>query len=221
MPDTDVNDTAASKEEGSGELLKNLKSEMDRKLSNFQETLKSTTDALTAKLNEITVPKAPAHSAPSKSFRDKFYEDEDAAVNELKTEIRSEVMGTLEEREKHTNAINRLYGEYPELADSDADLTKEAVKIFKTLSKAEQANPNAYRVAVLEAATELGVQPLKKRKKESSEDFTGGGGNGGGKRNNVGTDTLEFARLMGLDTEDPKVVERLKNHTKRSFNHYS
>ena len=221
MSENDVNskDTSAPEVKGD-DLIKNLKSEMDRKLTNFQETLRSTTEALTAKLETLAPARVPA--APTKkSFRDKFYEDEDAAVEDLKAEIRQEMMGTLDERSRHTETISRLYNEFPELADGEAPLTKEAVKIFKNLSKDEQKNPNAYRVAVLEAATELGVQPMKKRKPKETDDFTGGSGQGGSsKRNAVASDTLEFARAMGLDVEDPKVVDRLKTHSKRSYSTY-
>lgn len=203
----------------SNDLIKNMKSEFDRKLDNFQTTLKSTTDALTAKLNQI-IPKAPV--VEKKPFRDRFYEDEDAAVSELKAELRQEFRGTLEERDKQMNTMTKLYSDYPELAE-DSPLTKEAVKIINSLPVEERNTPTAYRAAVLEAAAELGIQPAKKRKKETVEDTGGGGeggGNSGGKRGTLSNDTLEFAALMGLDTNDPKVVERLKGHAKRNFNTY-
>lgn len=187
--------------------LTNLKAEMDRKLTNIQDTLKQTTEALKQQLISMK-PAANPQPINVKPFRDEFYEDEEAAIGKKVAEGEKRILAAIEDRTKKAETINALYREYPELQDEESPLTKKALELLKAYP---DQTPASYRASVLEAAVTLDVLPKSKRSKESVDEYTGGGndrGNGGkGKEPEV---DLAFAERMGLDVKDEKVLARLK-----------
>lgn len=202
-----------------GDSLTNLKSEMDRKFQNIAENLKTMTEELKSQLTSLKpVTAEPKVKTSPKPFREKFYEDEDAAVAELKEQTKNEIREELQLSNKQNQVLQSLYNDFPELADASNALTKRAVEIHKTLDKTEQMSPTSYRFAVLEAAAELDVIPVKKRK-SNQDDFTGMGNDGAPSKKaakKAADDlTMSFAEAMGLNTSDPKVAERLKKRSER------
>lgn len=131
--------------------------------------------------------------------------------------------------QQQTNAVlTQLTGDYPELADSNSELTRKAVEIYNSLSPAERQSPSAYKVAVRDAAAEVGLLPKSKRKQSSSDDFSFGGGSSqssargeGRKGEQLSNETLAFAEALGMNIKDKAVVERLKSRAQRkNWNKY-
>lgn len=217
MSEAEMTKTTETKTDGGADIA-GLKSDMDKKLGDITETLKQTQAALAKALTPKEPPQQP--TGPKKTFRDKFYEDEDAAINDLRNEIRQEIRGEISYVQRQTGTLQELVSNYPELHDKNSTLTKRAVEIYDSLSPEEKSSPVAYKSAVYQAAAELDVVPVTKRK-TNTDDFTGGSNRGGGGGNNkkegdLDPRTLEFAARMGFNVNDPKVVESLKTRSKRT-----
>lgn len=213
---------AAAKAADPADLTKNLKAELDRKLGGITEQLNAQTEALKAQIASLRPPPKPA---PTGSFKEQFYQDEDAAVANLASSIKDEIRGEIQMSNRQAEVLTSLYRDFPELSDQTHDLTQKAVQIHKGLSKNEQASPGSYRLAVLEAAAEIGLPPKAKRKavseeSEENDSFTLGGAPRGAasskrKKGDLDPGTLQFAAQMGFDTSDEKVMERLKKAAAR------
>jgi hypothetical protein len=207
---------------GNTEVITNLKAEMDRKFQNLQDTRKNTTELLKQQLTRANPP--PKVEVPTaKSFKEKFYEDEDAALFEVKEtakkEMRQEFEASQKRTQKQTQILNDLYMDYPEIGDKAHPLTKLAIEKYEAMDEDERANPLSYKVAVNDAARELDVVPAKKRGRSDVDDYSGGGNGGGskgGKEKSLPNEMLEFARRVGVDVDDPKVLERLKQRAART-----
>lgn len=206
----------------------NLKAEMDRKIGNLESSLKKSTDALAAQLQalnqkyNVQPATIPQHNA-KKPFRERFYEDEDAAVAELTQDILKKVEDKNVSTARQNQILGQLYTAYPELADVNNDLTKRALEIYNALPKEDRTSPISYKVAVQDAAEELGVLPMTKRKNDESEDadFVMGGGQRQTLNKKKGTgelpaEMLEFAAHLGLDVSDEKVVNSIKSNHRNS-----
>lgn len=200
------------------DLLKNMKTEFERKLSNIESNNKKLMDQMTALLQ----PKAAPQQQQAK-FEDVWYEDPRKAAEIIKQELRQESQAAA----RTNTTLAKLVQEFPELNDEGSDLTKRAVEIFDGFSADEKASPVAYRAAVREAAQELGMAPASKRKRSEEDDFSLSGSGAGrsrserkASRDTLDPNTIEFAQFMGLDTEDPKLRERLKGHQKRIWTRY-
>lgn len=162
-----------------------------------------------------------------------IFDDPDKALSIMTEKITQGVMGAVHQTKdiesKRTMVINELYGDYPELSNPKDPLTKKALEHFQSMSKSEQAHPMSSKIAVYDAAKELGILPKNARKDDGDDDMgnkddfslsnahnkrktkkenEGGGGE-------LDPKTVEFARLIGLDVNDKKVIENMKKHTKR------
>lgn len=210
------------------DLVKNLKSEMERKFSNIEKS----NQALMAQLQSIsTLNQKPKDEVPKAKLKDVWYEDPDkaadAVVNEATSRMRQELNIERQEQQKKQTVIQSLYKEYPELQDFDNPLTIKAVENFDKLPDDEKMHPMAYRLAVKEAAEDLDIKPKAKRKvKEDRDDFSLSGSDREGRQgtrrsSRLDEKTEEFGKLVGLDMDDEKVVERVKGYAqKRNFNRW-
>ncbi len=137
-----------------------------------------------------------------------------------------QVNAALNNQSRQQAILSQLGSEYPELNDASSDLTIKAVENFKRMSQEERNAPGAYKIAVRDAAAELGVLPKNKRKVTNSEvpDVGSNSQSGSGQQGSSGSrsnkkidgNTLVFAKLIGLNTDDPKVVENLKKRAQRT-----
>lgn len=151
----------------------------------------------------------------------------------IKRELSQEVESKLDQRLTIQNQrqaqLAALVQDYPELQNNNSDLTKKAIELFSSLSDVEKNSPTAYKFAVQSAAAELGVLTMSKRKTlEDNDNFTINNSNSSSNRSgsgqsNKGVDkdakipdeTLQFAQLLGLDTNNPEYIKRLKTAAKR------
>jgi len=183
-------------------------------------------EAMQQQILEGQKPVAPA-APPAEDDDDLLYSDPAAFKRKLREDITKEVAGTIstqqaahqQKQNELSGAVAKLNSEYPELSNASSDLAKKAVEINNSLDASLQGTAAGARLAILQAASELGVSAKSKRPKGNDDDFTLSGGSGGGKprksEGKVGDMTLEFAKLLGVDTEDKKTVERLNKYSKR------
>jgi hypothetical protein len=114
----------------------------------------------------------------------------------------------------------QLTADFPELSQMDSDLTQGAIKALATLSPEQQNSPSGYQIAVYQAANALGLKPKKLRSAMGEGDSfslpsSGRPNMSKEKGGDIPKEVLEFARLMGRNVKDPKVLARLKKATQR------
>ena len=209
--------------------IKNIKAEMDRKLGNVDKTLSDltkTNQQLAQALERLTKPAAPAPEPQKQRYSEDWFSNPDSAAEKLvqEAERRAEKKfeARLEQQNKQTQTLSSLVAEFPELTDGSAELTKKTLEIYNSLPAEDRSSPSAYRLAVKEAALELGVQPKSKRKRSESDDFSlSGEGRGPSRRDSaeVVKATEEFARIMGLKVDD-NTKKNLKKHGARNWTRY-
>lgn len=212
--------------------IKNLKAEMDRKLSNSEaklSELSNTNIALMQKLEEISrsvKPQAPASS--NEDLSDVFYKDPTryAQIVEERASARAEKASQQREAamRKTQGVLGQLQNDFPELASPDHELTRRAVEIYNGLPDDEKASSMSYKLAVQSAAVEMGVKPRSKRPVADDEP-TGSSGSSSGrsstrKREKLDSNTEELAAIFGIDTSNPEVKERLIRTSNRDWSRY-
>lgn len=199
--------------EAAPDRVKNLQSEFDRKLQN-----------VTAELQRIAaaIPQPAPQQQSKKKLAELAYSDEDGFERELDSRVEAKAAAIVENmtaKQARQNAvIQDLYKDFPEIGDMENPLTKRALEIHASLSAEEKGSPMAYKLAVKDAALELGVKPKSKRAANNDESFQlGGGGNPPPRKQkeDIDTATTDFARALGVDVSDVKVKERLKNYSSR------
>lgn len=204
------------------ETLKNLKSEFSRKQENVSKEL----EQIKAMLGNLAQPQrqqaAEPNEIPDPVLDPKGYKEY------LKKEVLQETSQIVNQNNQRQSQLASLVQSYPELQDSNSELTKKAVENYSRLSNEEKMSPRSYQFAVQDAAAELGVLPVSKRQNNKNNDgddsFTANSGayssNKPSQKQNRNSDkiddaTLAFAQAIGKDVNDPKYIESLKKHTNR------
>lgn len=223
---TDVKSTeGAQAAAGGDDLIKNLKSEMDRKLGNFQSEMQKQTAELQSLLQTLKKSQAPAPKAEpqDEDLTDLMYTNPKAynekIVSVAEQRIEKKLAAREQEQSARQNTLQKLYKDFPELAIDDSPLTKLAIEKFNTMATEYGNNPATYNLAVKEAALELDMKPKSKRP-QTDDDYAGVGGSSSGssrparrKNEELSDATKELAERMGVDLE--KVKARIK--TRRNF----
>jgi len=213
----------------SAEDLKNLKSEVTRKTEN----LKSEMDVLkaqNARLLELVSANQPApKAAPTEDLSDLFYKDPEAYTRaveaRVKNSMRQEMSQANAVQQKQARVIQQIAKEFPEATDESHPLYKRAVEIYANeLDEDDKSSPAAYKLAINQAALEMGVKPKSQRKQDDEEPSVGSSSSysrGDRKRSpKISAETMQWAELLGLDATDPKVKERLEKRAGRDWSKY-
>lgn len=208
--------------------INNVKAEFGRKIGNVEAQmaqLAQTNQQLLAQIQQIATSKAPA--VPEADIEDLWYKDPRKAKEMIQRETEERIDAKLTQRQQEMTRQNAtiasLVKDFPELNDENNALTKRAVELYTKMDDYEKKSPTAYKLAVKEAALELDVKPLSKRVQNDTDSYSMGGNSTpsegrpsrGSKRDQVAPETLQFAKLMGLNTDDPKVIESLKSRSQR------
>jgi len=208
--------------------MTNLKGEFNRKIGNVESDLKKMNEQLAKLVSGLAPKPAPAPAQKEPDLESLWYDKPTEAAAIIAKQIKNEIRQEQQSQNRQTATIAQLVADFPELNNAEHDLTKAAVAKYQSMSDEERANPASYRAAVMEAALELDLKPKSKRKaaEDSEEGFalgSSGGGSGSSRRSRDQLDpgTLDFARIMGLNVDDPKVKERLKTHAKKTWSRYS
>jgi hypothetical protein len=96
-------------------------------------------------------------------------------------------------------ATQTIIAEYPEANIDGSKLQKEILKEFKNMPEAVRSTAEGYEAAAARAARKLKVTPKSLQKEEEVDN----------------DEVIDTATLLGLDTSDPKVIERLKQRNER------
>jgi hypothetical protein len=137
------------------------------------------------------------------------------------------VQQTITQQQQTNTVLTQLASEYPELADNSSELTTKAVNIYKNMPPEERMSPSAYKIAVRDAAADLGLLPKARRgpKSGSNEpnisnsnnavnDIAKGQQRVAAKSTAKASErTLALAELMGFDISKKEVVENLNKRT--------
>lgn len=224
---------------GDADPIKNVKAEMNRKFQNLSETnqkLAQQNEALNAKidllLNTVNQPKA----EPEEDDETLRYTNPDAYIEKKLKDVDKKVDAKIAQTEQMNSAKQQtliaLATDYPEINDPSSALYKKSLELGSSYPANFVSSPEGIRLIVREAAADIGLLPKKSRQASSEEgdddmaEFIGGGSSGNrppsGPKNKDKIDpkTLAVAELMGLNVNDPKVVERLKERAKRNYNKY-
>lgn len=226
----------------SPESITNVKGEFNRKIGNLEQQVSSLVESNKALLGQIASmakPAASAAAAASASDEDteiekQWFDNPGKAANlltqKVTRQVSQQVATAAEANNRKTTTIAELVEEFPELRKTDHPLTKRAVEIYNGLSEGDKSSPIAYKAAVNQAALEHKVQPLSKRdESDEADDFTLSGNGSSGvrqegrrsRKDDIDPATAEFARMVGVNVDDPKVKERMKNkHGRRTYNRY-
>ncbi len=214
--------------------IKNLKSEIDRKFGNFEtqvSELTKTNQALLAQL-QLTANQNRTQAPAAKGAKDYWYDDPDKAeaaiVERTKAEIRQEYQTQQKQTAKTNSVLNQLVYDYPELQSDSHELTKRATAIYMALDAEEKSSPIAYKLAVKEAATELSIKPRAKRSEDEVENFSMSSSRSNNPtprqtksgKTKLAQETIAFAKLVGLNTDDPKVMERIESRQRENWTRY-
>jgi len=210
--------------------INNLKQEMSRKLGNYESKLNElaqTNQALLQKLSQLTQPKPISVKTDDDDMDKLWYDDPRKAAAKIKEQTKAEIMAEYQKdqeiKAKTQSTLATLVNDYPELNDATSDLTKRAVELYNAMSDAEKTSPVAYKAAVREAASDLGILPVKKRVVSDDDSFSGSSsattrsdGRRSSKKDDLDPRTIAFAKLVGLKIEDDNVKSRVKERAKRT-----
>lgn len=219
--------------------IANIKGEFNRKIGNLEQQMTAMAETNKALVSQLKTLSKPAASEPAPVDEDgeierQWFDNPQKAASllasKVKKEVTQEVAAATEYNNRRTGTIAELVQDFPELQQTDHKFTKRAVEIFNSMSVEDQKSPIAYKAAVSQAALEQGVAPKSKREQsEESDDFTLDGSGSSGirqersrsKSGGIDKATVDFARLMGVNIDDEKVKQRIKNqHGRRTYNRY-
>lgn len=206
-----------------GPTIENIKGEFSRKHDALAAQVTKLAETNAALLQQIQALKSPQPKPEPKEkpIEDLLYDNPAEAVQKITQKVRGDIKRELDEerttQQRQTKAINELYSEFPEFSDQEHDLTKKALEIYGKMEDAEKADPKALKLAGYQAAVEMGVKPKSKRAQDDDSFSFGGTSQGGRPRRDsskLDPAVTEFAKLMGLNMDDQKVMERLKARQK-------
>lgn len=225
--DTGAEQPAAAADDG----VKNLKAEFGRKLANQDAILAETNRKLEAILQSVQEGmRQPTPAAPQKPLKDLVYEDADqfAAIVEKRASQAAEqiIERKVQLSQATQNAVSEVMNVYPEFSQPGSEAAQVALQKSSALPKHLQGTPEGIKIVMMETAAELGLVPAKARQQRASsaDDFSLSGASSSGTRaprkdpaKDIPAETLEFARLLGRDVSDPKVLEGLKSASQRKI----
>jgi len=209
-----TNDT--QKEEVSTESyessIKNVKAEFNRKIDNITSSQQELIKAIENMTKSASESKATA--LEGEDIDDLLYTNPKEAAKKIKEEAKYEIKQELSSQAEQTNVLNQLVRDFPELNKEDHDLTKKTLEYYSKLSENDKKSPLSYKVAVHEAAANLGILPKARRKADSGEFSFSNNGVTSKAKPKIAKETMILAELMGLPVDDPKFIDKIAKNTK-------
>lgn len=210
--------------------IQNLKGEFNRKLGGLESqvsSLAALNQQLLSKLDGLSKPAHIPQGSSTEDFTNVLFERPKEFIDKFQQSVSQQIdqriSGIQQQASEQTQVLSNLYDQYPELQNPSSELTKKAIEIQSGMSAEERRNPKMLRVAALEAAAELGVQPKRKRPVEDQDAaFAPSSLNGKFSDREMPRSmkqaeaaTMELAELMGLNVSDKKVKDSLKDRLKK------
>lgn len=204
--------------------IKNLKSEYERKFGNIESKLDESTKKFDQYFAELKSALQPKQVEPKTDLEDMMYSDpegyaraiEERAYNRIKKDYES-IQAT---ERRQTEVLNEIIQDYPEINQPGSQLKKAVEEAYLKLPKEKQADPAYWQAIVHRTAAAKGLKPYAARSADEQESFTFGGssaGRGKSRDDRLPESTIEFAKMMGLDVNDKKIVESLTKTSKRNW----
>lgn len=232
MADEQQEESSSEEQQQEQDPIKNLKAEMARKHANFEQQQQETKSQLDAILAEVQKAMKPADDKPKKSARELVFDDPEEFVRQVKAEAISEASETVTRQYQASQAVQNTVASiqalYPEFAQEGSEAVILATKKAANLPAYMKGKPEGVRLAMQEAAAELGLVQASKRKtvvvdepvigRGSGSQQSGGGSKSKGK---VDEKTRQFAELLGMDLSDPKQLANLEQaSTRKNWSKY-
>lgn len=197
--------------------LKNSKSESARKLDFIQTQLSQLAQGLQKPAQEAPIDKSLIYDNP----------DEYARLIEERAASRAEkrIMDKLQSTRQQDYKAASMQTQFPELKDENSEAYRTATREYDALPKHMQGTAEGLELAVQRAANQLGLVPANKRKQTRvSDDYipptTNTGRRTSARDKDLDPKALEFGQLLaqatGRDPNDPKLIEGLKQASKRT-----
>lgn len=223
--------TESTEEQQPQDPILNLKAEMSRKQNNVEAKLAQTNaqlEQIMAMVQQNLVQSKPAPVASGKSTRDLLYDDPDAFVAQITEQATSkaqaEVARSQQMQSEVSNAIMEISAKYPEFSQAGSEAAQKAVELGAKLPKHLRGTAEGAKIAMLEAAADLGLVPASRRQKQSSssDDAAIGGSSRSSSQKPSGKAKIDesviiMGKLLGVDYEANKDrAKSLEQSTKRS-----
>lgn len=129
-----------------------------------------------------------------------------------------EIEGSISSKEKRSQILNGLIQKYPELSNTNSDLTQLATKIYASYDESDRNSSLAYRTAVEDAAERLGIQPKNSKIQQNQDPGDGQVLSSSRTQENSSKypkkpskDMLEVAKMMGYDINNKEHINRITN----------
>lgn len=231
-----VNSEPVQEAEASAEdLLKNTRAEFARKTGNLEAKLAATNEQLAAMIAQVQASltqSKPAPAASAKSARDLLYDSPDEFVQQVTEQAtakaQAEVRRSQEMQSAMQTAIMDISAKYPEFSQAGSEAAQKAVELGSKLPSHLRGTAEGAKIAMLEAAAELGLVPQSKRAKSpSSDDAAVGGGSRSTStstkaKSKIDDSVIIMGKLLGVDYEaDKNRAKNLeKSATRQKWNKY-
>ena len=220
----------AASAQDAADPFKNLKAEVNRKLENQSAMLAEQNRQLQSILATVQERMQPATpQATSKPLKELVFEDADQFAAEIEKRASQIASKVVEQKvQLSQTAVSEVLNIYPEFGQPGSEAAQLALQKSAKLPPHLQGTPEGLKYVMHETAAELGLVPAKARKATTSagDDFSLGGSTAPRQQKkdpakDIAPETLEFAKLMGIDVSDPKRLEGLKQASQRkTWNQY-
>lgn len=226
--DESISETAPT---GNEDRLKNLQSEMQRKLDNQANEIAQRSQETKAQLDAILAMMNQRQEAPTKNsgkkIGDLMFDDPDAAVQQIADQVgqrvSQQVLGQVSNQTALSNRAAQLESEYPEFSDRTSEHYKRVQAHYNQLPKELQGTSQGLENAAYRAAAEFGLVPKSKRQTSQNDDFTVSSGSSArprgsdkSKSGEMKPDQRAFAEFLGAPVNDPKFKEVFKKAANRT-----
>ena len=216
--------------------VQNVKAEMGRKFDNVKAELEAQNQKFEQLIQHIQTlaPQKAIASEQKQTAPDPISEPE-AYANYVAAKT-SEVVNKQTTRQQEFNhRIGTMTQQFPEFGDVNSEESKAVLNEYKNIPEHMKGTAEGAELAMTRVVARMGLQPVSKRQRSQreQEDFSLSGtgsnkrtGKKGSDDHEVSEETKEWSRLLneslGLDPNDPKRQERLKQASKRTnWNRYS
>lgn len=175
---------------------------------------------LTQELVKLNATRQASQEPARQEIDDDDVFDPKALRDKIMREVTETTQQQMRDEQRKSNVIYNLSQEYPEI-HSDKSLQKQVIEAQRNLPKSLQDTAEGYEMAVLKAVANAGVLPKSRRPDTSEAEISVSGTSQRTERTRKSTkaglseETIEFARLMGRDVDNPKVREALEKAANR------
>ena len=205
--------------------IANLKGEFSRKLENQNRSMVDLNSKLESILQTIQKNNQPAPA----NIREMLLDDPEQAARVIEEravqKATSIVSAQTRQQQAAQNAVLEIQGKYAEFTQEGSEAGLLAIEKASKLPEHLKGTPEGVRLAMLEAAAELGLQSGKRKQASSDESFAVSSqrSSSSSQQNrkpdpakDIDKRTLDFAMLMDPSiANDPKRLEALKNASQR------